>query len=193
MAYWLLVLLGYVIGTFPTAYVFGRRRLGRDIRKMGDGNMGARNAWHEISHRTGVIVGFIDGAKGGLAVLVAQWFDAPQSVVLATGLAVILGHNFPVFLGFRGGRGEATAIGVLYVVVPLPMLIISVPTILTLLIVKNVIIASAVLFIGLPLAGWWADTPGGLILYGLGLAITVALTHLFRVWRVEKPASAGSG
>jgi len=188
---WLPVVIGYILGTIPTAYILGRKLRGFDIRQRGDRNMGARNAYFEIGHLAGIIIGLIDGAKGLLAVLIAIWADTSQTVILATGLAAVLGHNFPVFLGFRGGRGEATTIGVLFAVVPVPMLIIAPVSLLSLLVFKNVILSSAVLFIGLPVVGWLMHISGQLILYGIGLACLIGLTHFFRVWRVQKPAGTG--
>jgi acyl phosphate:glycerol-3-phosphate acyltransferase len=189
---WLLVLVGYIIGACPTAYIFGRRLKDRDIRQMGDGNMGARNAYHELGHKIGILIFFIDTAKGYLAILIAQFFNAPQSIVLATGAAVVAGHNWPAFLGFRGGRGESTTIGILLALIPKSMLIVAVPTVAVLLIKKNVILTSAVLFISLLLVNWWLDVPGTLVVYGIALPILVGITHYFRISHAEKPASTGS-
>jgi glycerol-3-phosphate acyltransferase PlsY len=188
MTQWLMVLLGYVMGTCPTAYVLGKKFTGKDIRKLGDGNMGARNAYHEINHTVGILIFFIDAAKGLLAVLAAQLLDLSQTVVLATGVAVVAGHNWPLFLHFKGGRGEATTIGVFYALIPLPTLIMTIPTVLMLLIFKNVIITTAVIFISLLLVCWWLDVSGLLVIYAFGLAILVALTHFFNRHRVEKIA-----
>jgi glycerol-3-phosphate acyltransferase PlsY len=187
-----MVLLGYVMGNCPTAYVFGKKVTGKDIRTLGDGNMGARNAYHEIGHKIGILVFFIDAAKGALVVLLAQFFNVSQTVILTTGIAVVAGHNWPLFLRFKGGRGEATTIGVLYALIPLPMLIISVPTLITLLLVKNVIITSAVLFIGLLPVCYWLGVSGLLVIYAIGLACLVGITHFFNRHRVEKTASAGT-
>jgi len=192
MTQWLLVLLGYIVGTLPSAYFFGKKFTGKDIRGLGDGNMGARNAYHEISHVIGILVFFIDATKGLLVILTAQLFNASQTVVLATGVAVVVGHNWPLFLHFRGGRGEATTIGVLYALMPPPMLIMTPPTIITLLIAKNVIVTSAVLFIGLPLVCWWQGVSGLMVLYAIGLACLVGITHFFNRHRVEDIASAGT-
>ena len=112
---------------------------------MGDGNMGARNAYHELGHKIGILIFFIDTAKGCLAILIAQYFNAPQSIVLLTGVATVAGHNWSLFVGFRGGRGEATTIGILLVLVPQSILIVAIPTIAVLLIKKNVILTSAVI------------------------------------------------
>jgi glycerol-3-phosphate acyltransferase PlsY len=190
MTQWLMVLLGYVMGNCPTAYVLGRKFTGKDIRNLGDGNMGARNAYHEISHKVGVLVFTIDTAKGFLAVLAAQLLGLSQVVVLATGVAVVAGHNWPVFLHFKGGRGEATTIGVFYALIPLPTLIMTIPTVLMLLIVKNVIITTAAIFISLLLVCWWLDVSGLLVIYAIGLAILIALTHFFNRHRVAKAAGA---
>jgi glycerol-3-phosphate acyltransferase PlsY len=192
MTQWLVVLLGYLVGTFPTAYFFGKKITGKDIRQLGDGNMGARNAYHEIGHKIGILIFFIDAAKGALAVLLAQTMDVSQTAVLATGVAVVSGHNWPLFLRFSGGRGEATTIGVLYTLIPVPMLIMTLPTFIALLLVKNVIIASAVLFIGLPLVCWWQGISGVMVLYAIGLACLVGITHFFNRHRVEDTANEGT-
>ena len=187
MAYWLLVLLGYFIGSFPTAYIFGRKLKGIDIRQAGDKNMGARNAWFEISHKAGILIGIIDAFKGLLAVLLAKWIHAPEAVVLWTGVGCILGHNFPVFLKFRGGRGEAVTLGIILVLVPIQMLIVGPVAILVLIIFKNMILTSAVFYVGMVLVCWIMGVSGLLIFYIIGIAVIVALTHLFRVLRLRRP------
>ena len=192
MAQWLLVLAGYIIGACPTAYLFGQRLRGKDIRQLGDGNMGARNAYFELGHKTGILIFIIDTAKGSLAVLLCLLFHVPQYITLTTGVAAVAGHNWPVFLGFRGGRGEATTIGILLVLIPISVLIVAVPTIAVLLIRRNVILASAVFFISLLLVNWWLHVPGILVFYGIALPIIVAITHYFRVRHVEKPIGMGS-
>jgi glycerol-3-phosphate acyltransferase PlsY len=189
MTQWLMVLLGYVMGTCPTAYTLGKRLTGKDIRNVGDGNMGARNAFHELGHKVGILVFFIDAAKGFLAVFAAQLLGLSQAVVLATGVAAVAGHNWPVFLHFKGGRGEATTIGVLYAIVPIPALIMTIPTILLLFIIKNVIIVTAIIFISLLFVCWWMGVAGILIVYSIGLAILVAITHFLTRHRVQKPGN----
>ena len=189
---WLLVLVGYIIGSLPTAYIFGKRLKGRDIRELGDFNMGARNAYHELGHKFGILIFFIDAIKGCLPILIARYFNAPQSIVLTTGVATVAGHNWSAFVGFRGGRGEATTIGILLVLMPESLLLVLVPAFVILLIKKNVILASAVFFVSLLLVNWWRHVPGILVFYGIALPIMVAITHYFRVRNVEKPIGTGS-
>ncbi len=189
---WLIVLLGYILGSIPTAYIAGRLLRGKDIRQVGDGNMGARNAYHELGHKTGVGVFFIDVAKGALPVLIAQAASLSQVGILLTGLAAVVGHNWPIFIGFRGGRGEATAIGVLLALITQPMLILVGPVVVTLVVKKNVILASCVLFIPLPLICWWLGVPGVLVSYSVALPCLVGITHFFRMRQLAKTSGAGS-
>jgi glycerol-3-phosphate acyltransferase PlsY len=101
-------------------------------------------------------------------------------VAMITGSAAVIGHNWPALLGFRGGRGESTTIGVLLMLVPQPVLITALPSLTVLLITRNVIIASAVLLAPLSLIGWWVGTAIPLILYSIALPCLVGFTHLIR-------------
>ena len=179
MAY-LIIAIAYLLGSIPTAYIAGRRLKGRDIREMGDGNVGAQNAFHHLGPRTGVAVGVVDAGKGALAVLIAQAAGLPLAAVMLTGVAAIIGHNFPAFLGFRGGRGESTTIGIFLVMLAQPMLIASPLALVTLLRSKNVILTSVVLFVSLPLASWWLGLSGQLITYSIALPGLVGVTHYAR-------------
>jgi glycerol-3-phosphate acyltransferase PlsY len=173
--------MGYLVGGFPTAFIAGRVIQGQDIRRLGDENAGAANVYRELGSGAGVLVGAIDAAKGALVIVIAQALHMSLAVVLLTGLAAVVGHNFPVYLGFRGGRGVSTTIGVLAVLVTVPMLILAIPAVLILIVKKGVTPAMAFLFIGLPLVDWWLGVPPALIAYGLGLAVLIGLTHLLRV------------
>jgi glycerol-3-phosphate acyltransferase PlsY len=176
----LIVLAAYVIGSMPTAYIASRLLKGQDIRRMGDRNMGARNAYLELGPKAGFAVGLIDAAKGVLAVGLAEIAGLALGWVMLAGIAAILGHNFPVFLGFRGGRGEATALGVLLVVVTIPALIVAAPAIAAHFILRDTAKAAAFIFVPLPLVEWLIGTPPVLIGYSIVLPILVAVTHLFR-------------
>ena len=104
-------------------------------------------------------------------------------VILLSGMLVVAGHNWPVFLHFRGGRGEATTIGVLLLLVTWPMLIADLVSLLTLLKTKNVTVASVPLFVLRPFLGWVFHVRGIYIIYSMALPGLVALTHLSRVSR----------
>ena len=189
---WLIVLLGYFIGSIPTAFIAGRLLKGKDIRQMGDGNMGARNAFFQLGAKTGIGIFFIDASKGALAILIAQAASLPQVTIMLTGVATVIGHNWPVFIGFRGGRGEATTIGVLLTLITQPMLILAGPVLATLAIKKNVTIASTILFIPLPLACWLLGVPGVLVGYSIALPCLVGFTHFLRTRQAVKTTGTGS-
>ena len=177
---WLIILLGYFLGAIPTAYVAGYMLRNVDIRQIGDQNAGAANAYRQLGPKTGIAVGLVDAGKGALAVLIAQSANIPLSAILATGAAAVIGHNWPLFIGFRGGRGVSTTIGVFLAVITKPMLIVAGPAILTLLIKRNVTLACAILFTPLPLACWWLGIPAALVSYSIALPCLIGFTHFLR-------------
>ena len=189
---WLTIILGYFLGAIPTAYIASHLLKGRDIRQMGDGNMGAANAFHQLGAKAGISVFFVDAGKGALAILIAQTVNIPQLAVLLTGTAVVIGHNWSVFVGFRGGRGEASTIGVLLTVITQPMLLLAGLALATLLIKKNVIVASCVLFIPLPLVCWWLGVPGLLVAYGIALPSLVGFTHFLKTRQLAQTSRTRS-
>jgi len=181
MPAWLIISIGYFVGGVPTAFIAGRIIRGQDIRRLGDENAGAANAFRELGPGAGILVGVVDAAKGALVVVIAQALQMSLAVVLLAGLAAVIGHNWPVYLGFRGGRGVSTTLGILAVVVTLPMLILALPAVLILVIKRNVTPSMAFLFIALPLVDWWLGVRPVLIVYGVALPALVGLTHLLRI------------
>jgi acyl phosphate:glycerol-3-phosphate acyltransferase len=120
----LTVLIAYLIGAIPFGYLIARGR-GVDILKQGSGNIGATNVGRVLGRRFGLFVFVLDFAKGALPALVAGRLDLPDGgpwLGVAAGLAAFLGHLFPVYLGFRGGKGVATGAGVVAVLLPGPAL-----------------------------------------------------------------------
>jgi len=108
-----LVFAGYLLGSIPFGYLLVRARSGRDVRAIGSGNIGATNVARAAGWSTGVATLILDLAKGALAVWLAGHFsDGNIRIMMFAGLAAILGHIFPVWLKFSGGKGVATALGV---------------------------------------------------------------------------------
>jgi glycerol-3-phosphate acyltransferase PlsY len=113
----LLIVAAYLIGSVPFALLLARRLGTRDLRRIGSGNIGAANVLRTSGVRAGVTVMLLDIAKGAGSVMLVQRFDG-GAVMAAAGLAAIVGHVFPVWLRFRGGKGVATACGVFSVLTP---------------------------------------------------------------------------
>lgn len=178
---WLVIALGYLIGAIPTAYLAGRLRGGRDIRRLGDSNTGAANAYRELGAAAGVAVFLGDVAKGAAAVLIARADHSSQAVLMLTGLAAVIGHNWPVYLGFHGGRGVSTTIGVLAVFAPLPVLIVTTPTVLIVAWKHNTTLGMAFAYIAFFLIAWWRHIDPAVIWYGIGLAVLVGITTFLRL------------
>ncbi len=131
----------------------------------------------------------VDVAKGALPVLIARAAALPEAAVLGAGFAAVVGHNWPALVGFRGGRGEATTIGVFLALITWPMLVLAGPVLATPFLRKSVIIASCVLFIPLPLVSWWFGLPGTMVAYSLALPVLVGITHYFRTRGVSDTAA----
>jgi len=109
------LIVSYLIGSFPTAYIFGRLFRGIDIRQHGSGNVGATNAFRVLGKAPGILVLIIDIIKGLLVtVLISNLFGLKGDFFrVIIGISAVAGHNWTVFLNFKGGRGVATSIGVL--------------------------------------------------------------------------------
>jgi glycerol-3-phosphate acyltransferase PlsY len=118
----LLVLGSYLAGSIPFGYLVGRSLRGRDIRRSGSGNVGATNVLRVMGWQPAVLVLLLDLAKGVLPILIGKQLALPTAWLGAMGLAAVVGHIYPIFLGFRGGKGVATGFGAFATLAPLPAL-----------------------------------------------------------------------
>lgn len=123
LIYGAVLLIAYALGSIPTALLYSRLFHRKDIRALGDGNMGARNTRRQFGFNAGVIVALIDIIKGALAVLLSMALNLPLEWQILTAIAVILGHDFPAFASFLGGQGLAVTTGVFLVFFPWPTLL----------------------------------------------------------------------
>jgi glycerol-3-phosphate acyltransferase PlsY len=172
------VIIGYLLGSIPTAYIVSRVRKGIDIRNIGSGNMGGANVMREIGAREGVFVGLFDIAKGAVAILIAQALNISELWVFGAGFAALVGHNFPVFAGFRGGRGSATIIGIFFVLAPKAMLVTLALVAIPFFTTRKFM---AALFIGfglLPLFIWLLEGSLMLVRYALVIDLFMLIRNL---------------
>ena len=107
-----MIIVGYIIGSCPTGFLAAKYVKGVDIRNFGSGNIGATNAGRLLGRKWAFAVALFDMFKGGLAIMLANCFTDRSVVLALTGAFAVLGHNYPVWLGFRGGKGVATTFGV---------------------------------------------------------------------------------
>jgi len=170
----LVVLLGaYLLGSIPTALIVSRL-LGRgDIRVLGDGNMGARNVAREIGWGAGAAVGAVDFTKGALAVGAAGQAALSEPWLLAAGVAAVIGHDFPIWAGLRGGQGMATSLGVLAILLPVSTLV-GLLAFGSLYLVTRGFDVSAAIGLGLiVLTSWRLEAPTLWVIYGALLFVSI--------------------
>ncbi|MGD0808066.1 MAG: glycerol-3-phosphate acyltransferase [Anaerolineales bacterium] len=114
------LLAAYLIGAIPFAYIVSRLATGVDIRRVGDGNAGAKNTFHSVGPMAGVLVGAADISKGMLAVELARTITGSEETAMVAGMSAVLGHDFSPFLNFHGGQGMASMVGAFLLLFPVP-------------------------------------------------------------------------
>ena len=161
----------------------GRLRKGIDIRKVGLGNMGAANVIREVGRWEGIVVWLVDVAKGVAAILIAQALDVAQPWLLGAGFAAVLGHNFPVFLNFKGGIGSATVMGIFAIQTPREMGIAFGIIAVSVLITRDahkIALALGIGFTFLPLLIWLFQHSIVMVIYSLVLLIFIGIRSIPR-------------
>ena len=186
-------LLSYAIGSLPTAYLFTRYILGQDIRRMGDFNSGAANVFRNVGAKAGVAVGAIDIIKGGAVVVLAMVLVDDTYMEMMAGGAALAGHNFPVHLRFRGGRGAATAVGILIASLPLIGLPVGAICLVLLYVTRKSILPLAIFLIGIPALTWPVEGSVALAVYAVAIPVAVGLSHFFTTRILNRGAADDTG
>ena len=172
-----LALAAYVLGSVPAAYIVVRAVNGEDIRDVASHNVGALNAYRRVGAWAGLTVLLVDAAKGVLAVTVPRLLGIDDWALFITTPLVVAGHNWPVFLNFRGGKGAAAIFGISLIIVPWLTIITAGPSILVMLLLRNVVLGAAFGFILLDILLW--VTGQGAEQVGLCLLLTLLVTGTY--------------
>jgi len=184
--------IGYLLGSIPSAYLAGRLRKGVDIREVGSKNMGAMNVYYEVGLVEAVLVTLVDLGKGVGAILLmrgllgislSSQFDLLTGL---TGATAVIGHVFPVFLKFRGGKGGATAIGILIFLMPWAVPFLFIVFAIALRITRNPTFSYSLILIVFPfVAGFiYVDRYGeslALVFYSIGLGVFLGIQYIPRI------------
>lgn len=184
------LICAYLIGSFPSAYLAGRFRRGIDIRGVGSKNVGAMNVFYKVGFAEGILVLAIDISKGAAAVALARWLGVPMIVELFAGVAAVIGHIFPVWLKFRGGRGGATIIGILIFLMPWGIPFYLAIFGLSLLITRYPTLSYSVAFLCFPFVAWLIYHSGALVVFSLGILLLPVIKYIPRI--KEMRSSGGS-
>ncbi len=180
----LAIVLGYLLGSIPSAYLATRWASGGDIRRLGGGNVGGLNVFREIGVWPALAAGIVDVGKGAAAVAIAQWgLKAPEAYVLLAGLAAVVGHNWMVWLKFSGGKGMGAAIGALAVLFllygySLLLAIFATVIIVPLAITRNVALSMGVGLLALPFIVWFGTGSGYAIIVSIALVLVITAKFL---------------
>ena len=176
-------LAAYLMGSVPTAYIAGRLARGIDIRTVGSRNVGALNTLHQVGPAAAIAVLAGDTLKGSAAVLLAMAIGNSHWAPAVAAIGVVAGHNWPLFLGFRGGKGAATVLGVSLAVLPWLTLMTLAPAVLITVLTRNLVLGAALGFI--LLNSFTVATGQGWLQVFVCLLLTfvVTATYLGRSWQ----------
>jgi len=177
------VTLAYLVGSVPFAFLLSRRR-GIDLREVGSGNVGATNVLRTSGARTAVIAMGLDVVKGALAVVLAQRLTGGIGAPMAAGLASVLGHIYPVWLRFRGGKGVATAAGVFAGVTPMALGIASATFVLVVWITRYISVGSVIGALTLAVVAVITDAPAVVEIGSAVAALMILQRHRSNIKRV---------
>jgi glycerol-3-phosphate acyltransferase PlsY len=171
----------YLLGAIPTSYLAGRLIAGIDLREHGSRNLGATNLYRVLGWRYAVPVGLLDAAKGLVPVLVfAPRVSSSQLFALVCGLTAVLGHVFSVFVGFKGGKGVATAAGVMLGLTPAALGVAVALWIVLVYLTGYVSVGSIAAAAVFPLAVYLLDPPSQPAMLWLDIAVAAAIIWLHR-------------
>ena len=173
-----LAISAYVLGSVPTGYILVRLVKGEDIREVGSRNVGAVNTYQRAGAWAGLTALLLDTAKGVLAVVAPRLVGVDDWALFITTPLVVAGHNWPVFLGFRGGKGAAAIFGISLVIVPWLTVITAGPSILVMLLLRNVVLGAAVGFVMLNVLLWATGQGAQQVILCLLLTVLVTGTYL---------------
>lgn len=178
--------LAYLVGAIPTSYLVGKYVAGIDLREHGSKNLGATNVYRVVGLRSAISVGLVDITKGFIpVVLFAPRAGMQPWLPVAMGLAAVVGHVFPVFLRFRGGKGVATAAGVVLALAPIPFGITALVWLGILASTRFMSLASMAGAMAFPLVVWLMHPDRHYAVAGsLGLAAFIVFTHRSNIRRL---------
>jgi glycerol-3-phosphate acyltransferase PlsY len=187
------LILAYFIGAFPSAYIIGKLRKGIDIRKVGSHNMGAMNTFYSVGFWWGMLALLLDISKGAAAVAVTWQLTHSDYLQLIAGVVAILGHNFPVYLKFKGGKGGASCIGILAYIMPWGIPIYPALFGLIMLITKFPTLSYGVAFLAFPFiaAFLYPEHSPAYIIYSIILLLIPMLRYIPRIFEMKKGAGSG--
>ena len=172
----LAVTVGYFVGSIPFAFLLSRHR-GIDLRRTGSGNVGASNVLRTTGVRAAVLAMVLDGVKGTIAVLIAQLLSAGAIAAVIAAFASVIGHVYPIWLRFRGGKGVATAAGAFAVLAPEALAISASVFVVAVLATRFISVGSVAAALTLALVATFSDAPAVVAIGATASALIIIYRH----------------
>ena len=181
----LLIIAAYLIGSIPTGLIIGKLIWKKDLRRFGSHNIGATNAWRILGKKAGLLIFLLDFLKGQIGVLLGACIYATPGAMVIGGLFAMLGHIFPIFLGFKGGKGVATGLGVIAALMPKVTAIVVIVWIVLTLITRYVSVGSIVAALLTPILAAWFKEPSAFFSFALAAAVIIVWRHRENIQRLK--------
>lgn len=187
---YLAVVIAYLLGSIPTSVWIGQAFYGIDVREYGSGNAGATNTFRVLGKKAGIPVFLFDVFKAWFSVYMATLFGMPDNMEfkIVLGLMALLGHIFPIYVGFRGGKGIACLLGIILAVHPMAALSAFGLFMIMFLITHYVSLSSMLASVAFPclLVFAFNETENSLVIFGVAVAVLVLVTHRKNIERLIK-------
>jgi glycerol-3-phosphate acyltransferase PlsY len=179
------ILCGYALGSVPFAFILARRA-GIDVRVAGSGNVGAANVLRTTGKQLGVIVMALDILKGALTVLLAAAVQGTPSAMAAAGTAAVVGHIYPVWLRFHGGKGVAVAAGVFGVLAPVATVVAASVFLIVVSLSRVISLGSVAATVTLPSAALLSGAPASVVAAAMGTGSLILFRHRANLRRIAR-------
>ncbi|MBR0261079.1 MAG: glycerol-3-phosphate 1-O-acyltransferase PlsY [Selenomonadaceae bacterium] len=180
-----LIIAAYLIGSIPMGLIFGKLIWKKDLRQYGSRNIGATNAWRILGRKAGLLIFIFDFLKGQLGVLLGAYFFASPGAMVVGGLFAMLGHMFPIFIGFKGGKGVATGLGVIAALMPKVTAIVFIVWLVLTLITRYVSVASITAAVLTPILAAIFKEPMIYFLFALVAGLIIVFRHRENIQRLK--------
>lgn len=196
LSYIIVIFLSYVIGSIPSGLILGKTLWHVDLRQHGSKNIGATNAWRTLGKLPGFIVFVADLLKGMLGVYLGMMLVGSSTAMIIGGIMAIIGHSLSLFLKFKGGKGVATGLGVLIMLMPSVSAIVFLVWLIVVLISKYVSLGSIIAAVLVPVCAFIMGLSFDFVVFGIVAAVFVIYRHKSNIIRLmngtENKIKAGS-
>ena len=185
MALATVIIAAYLIGSIPTGLIVGKLIWKKDLRQFGSHNIGATNAWRILGRKAGLLIFFLDLIKGQVGALLGACIIGTPAAMVLGGFFAIVGHIFPLFIGFKGGKGVATGLGVLSMLMPKITAIVFVVWLILVIITRYVSVGSVVAAVLTPILAACFKEPAEFFAFALAAAAVIVWRHRENIKRLK--------